>query len=118
MPAAAPTRSTSTEVKMADVIEAQTELFDYWTLEPEARAIAIEAAAKIKLHGRRAAESIIAIGEELARVKAAMPHGAWLPWLEAEFGWSEDTAARFLQIARLRGQIPQIAEYPIDVSAL
>lgn len=52
------------------------------------------------------------------RVKAALPHGAWLPWLGAEFGWSEDTAGRFLQVARLKADIPQIAEYPIDVSAL
>ena len=75
--------------------------FDYADLEPNDRAVAIEAAANIRLHGRQAAESIVAIGEELVRVKAVLPHGAWLPWLDAEFGWKERIAQNFVQCRQL-----------------
>ena len=96
----------------------QSDLFDYQRLEPAVRAVALEAAAKIKLHGRRAAESIVAIGEELMRVKAALPHGAWLPWLEAEFGWTDESARKFMRVAEYVGQNPTLLEFQIDVSAL
>jgi hypothetical protein len=55
--------------------------FDYGQLEPEVRTVAVEAAAKIRLLGRQATESIVAIGEELSKVKERLPHGAWLPWI-------------------------------------
>lgn len=80
--------------------------------------VALEAAAVIRLKGRHAAESIVAIGEQLARVKEALGHGHYLGWLHVEFGWSDDTAERFRNVHKLAGRIPQIAEYQVDVSAL
>jgi hypothetical protein len=29
-----------------------------------------------------------------------MPHGAWLPWLDAEFSWSEAQAKKFIAVAK------------------
>jgi hypothetical protein len=52
------------------------------------------------------------------RRKKIAGHGNWLPWLEREFGWSEDTANRFMSLNRLQGDIPQIAEYDLPVSGL
>lgn len=94
--------------------------FDYGSLDPNDRAIAIEATAKIRLHGSRAAESIVAIGEELARVKAALPHGFWLPWLAAEFGWHENTARNFINVWKLfkSTNFVEIDTNQIDASAL
>jgi hypothetical protein len=28
-------------------------------------------------------------------------HGEWLPWLEAEFGWTDETARRFMNVAKM-----------------
>ena len=41
---------------------------------------------------------IIEIGRRFTEAKALAGHGDWLPWLEREFGWSEDTALRFMQV--------------------
>jgi hypothetical protein len=63
---------------------------------------------------------IIEIGRELIAAKADVGHGAWLPWIEAEFGWSQDTAERYMQVARAF-QIPHAAEFgglTIDATAL
>jgi hypothetical protein len=38
--------------------------------------------------------------------------------LDREFGWSEDTAERYMALHRLNGQIPQVAEFQIPISGL
>jgi hypothetical protein len=53
----------------------------------------------IKARLRRTAEDVIEIGLALKRVKAALPHGMFLPWLAAEFDMSERSALRFVQVA-------------------
>ena len=35
----------------------------------------------------------------LIAAKAEVAHGEWLPWLKEEFGWSEETARNFMQVA-------------------
>jgi hypothetical protein len=40
------------------------------------------------------------IGRLLTEVKAGKPHGEFLPWCEAEFAWSKDTTARFMDVYR------------------
>ena len=40
----------------------------------------------------RPAPCIIEIGCELITAKAKAGHGSWLPWLNDEFGWTDDTA--------------------------
>lgn len=92
--------------------------FDYAELRPEVRAVAVEAAARIRLHGRRAASGIVAIGQELLRAKAALPHGAWCPWLALEFAWSDPTARRYMAAAEFAEQNDQFDRFEIDVSAL
>lgn len=48
---------------------------------------------------RRSAEDIIEIGRDLLSVKASLPHGSFLPWIEAEFGMHQTTANRFMHVA-------------------
>ena len=45
--------------------------------------------------------SIIAVRRSRAiTVKTEQPHGEWLPWLDAEFGWSDATAKNYMSVAR------------------
>jgi Protein of unknown function (DUF3102) len=48
---------------------------------------------------RRAVEDIVDIGRALNRQRDALPHGSFLPWVDAEFGWQERMVQRFMSIA-------------------
>ncbi|HEU4805425.1 MAG TPA: DUF3102 domain-containing protein, partial [Nitrobacter sp.] len=52
---------------------------------------------------RRTADDVITIGQALIRQKAALPHGSFLPWIEAEFGMSGRAANRFMNVADAYG---------------
>jgi Protein of unknown function (DUF3102) len=54
---------------------------------------------------------IIEVGRELIAAKAEVAHGDWLPWLDQEFGWSEDTAQNYMRIARGFPQIPKASVF-------
>lgn len=77
----------------------QIDLFSYAALSRADEAAAREDAALIKAHMKSAAESIIAVGLALKRQKERLPHGMFLPWIEAEFEMHEQTARRFMQVA-------------------
>lgn len=73
--------------------------FDYGSL---AGGVATEVARRtreIKELTRRAADDIVRIGNELAAVKAALPHGQFGVWLHAEFAWTERTARNMMRVA-------------------
>jgi hypothetical protein len=57
----------------------------------------------IRALGKRVVHDVIEIGRRLTDAKARCGHGNWLPWLEREFGWGEDTALRFMQVAKTFG---------------
>jgi hypothetical protein len=75
-------------------------------------------AAEIRRLGKRVVADIIEIGRRLTECKRIAGHGNFLPWLNREFGWSEDTAERFIQVAALSNQIPQLAEFNLPLSGL
>ena len=87
-------------------------------LLPESREIIQQRTTEIKALAKRTAQDIIEIGKRLIAVKALLPHGAFIDWLEAEFGWHRATANRFIQVAQQFGDkdLSQIATF--DVSAL
>jgi hypothetical protein len=58
-----------------------------------------EHAAVIRALGKRVVGDVIEIGRRLAQCKEIAGHGGWLPWLDREFGWSVDTAQRYMQVA-------------------
>jgi hypothetical protein len=63
---------------------------------------------------------ILEIGRELLAAKREVPSGQWLAWLDTEFAWTEDTAQRYMRVARAF-QIPHDAVFDgltIDASAL
>lgn len=73
--------------------------FDYGQVVAPVAIRAREAAERIKLRLRRSAEDIIEIGRDLIAVKESLPHGSFLPWIEAEFAMSDQTARNFMNVA-------------------
>ncbi len=77
----------------------QGSLFDYDTLETEARIVVKQRTGEIKTLVRRAAQDIIEIGQKLIEVKEHLEHGQFGAWLKAEFSWDDRTARRFMAVA-------------------
>jgi hypothetical protein len=68
-----------------------------------------EHAEAIRIIGRRMVADVMEIGRRLTECKALLQHGAWLPWLEREFGCcSESTALNFMRVHRAFGPNPQL----------
>jgi hypothetical protein len=57
-----------------------------------------EHATAIRQLGKRVVTDVIEIGRHLAEAKKIAGHGNWLPWLKHEFGWTEMTATRFMNV--------------------
>ena len=67
-------------------------------------------------HARLAVEEAWKCGSKLNEKKAALAHGAFLPWLASQ-DYSEDRAHRYMRLAR-KMQIPQLAEFESVSAAL
>jgi hypothetical protein len=74
--------------------------FDYGLLAPELATGVRASADRIKSRASHLAENALAIGDELLRVKDALPHGKFGPWLASEFAWDKRTANRYMSLAR------------------
>lgn len=70
--------------------------FDYSVVETAVAGQARQAAARIRGHEKSAA---VEIGRELIAMKEALPHGQFIPWIEAELGYSRRTATNLMQVA-------------------
>ena len=64
------------------------------------RILAKHAAAICRL-GKRVVADVIEIGRLLTECKRICGHGNWLPWLDREFGWTDDTALNFMRVYEL-----------------
>jgi len=73
--------------------------FDYSTLDVSGRDEVREAAVRIRLRMARTASDIVEIGRDLLLVKERVGHGGFIRWIEAEFGMSDRSANRFMQVA-------------------
>lgn len=49
-------------------------------------------------------EHMVTIGSNLIEAKSLLPRGAWLPWLDTEFGMSARTAQYLMRVARVWGE--------------
>lgn len=70
----------------------------------------------IRSLGKRVIADIIEIGRHLTEAKTLAGHGNWLPWLEREFSWSEQSANRFMQGYALSLKSPNVGNLTIDLS--
>jgi hypothetical protein len=78
--------------------------FNYEMLPTEKAASARAAAERIRGRMQLAAESIIEVGRELIEQKKALGHGNFLPWIESEFGMSQSSSDRLMQVAKTFGE--------------
>lgn len=78
-------------------------MFDYGQLSFDVAETVRQSADRIHGRNKNIAQELFAIGRELINVKDTLPHGAFGPWLEAEFCWNERTAQRFMRAAEVLG---------------
>lgn len=75
------------------------EPFDYDALDAETRIVVMQRTTEIRERMRLTAQTVLGIGAKLIEVKERLGHGYFGTWLEAEFGWTERTAQRFMSVA-------------------
>jgi hypothetical protein len=76
-------------------------------------------AAEIRALGKRVVGDVIEIGRRLTECKRIAGHGNWLPWLEQEFGWSRQTADRFMNVYEMmQSKVSNLDTLDIPVSGL
>lgn len=86
--------------------------------QDQANEIALaEHAAVIRALGKRVVGDIVEIGRRLTEAKRIAGHGNWVPWLDGEFGWSDDTALRFMQVSGL-AKTRNLRDLSLPVSGL
>ena len=90
--------------------------FDYSPLDTKIAEQARSTADRIRERLKKTLEDLIEVGSDLLVVKEALPHGQFLPWLKAEFGWSERTAQNFMSVAE-SFKSAKFADLPIQPSA-
>jgi Protein of unknown function (DUF3102) len=69
-----------------------------------------EYATEIRTLARKSVQDVIRIGELLTKVQKRVEHGGWLPWLERELGWSDDSARNYMAVHRL-SQKPKFRKF-------
>ncbi len=93
-------------------------MFDYNTLPPETTDLLRTNASRIRGLVKLTKDAMFEIGRLLLECKALIPHGQFLPWIEAEFterlGWSLSTAENWMALAENRN----VYEFPLSASAL
>jgi hypothetical protein len=85
--------------------------FDYASLDAVTSQFVQQQTGEIRILIKRTAQGIVEVGEKLISVKAKLGHGRFGDWLKAEFGWSWDTANRFMNVAKNLKHIPHNAEF-------
>jgi Protein of unknown function (DUF3102) len=73
--------------------------FDYAILDEDLATKCQAAAGRIKGRFRTTLLEFVEIGRDLIAIQEKMPHGAWGPWLEAEFGFTDRTAQNYMNTA-------------------
>ncbi|MDJ0647146.1 MAG: DUF3102 domain-containing protein [Xenococcaceae cyanobacterium MO_188.B19] len=74
--------------------------FDYSSLDKETSSFVYSRSIEIKRLVKRTTEDIFIIGNNLVEVKEKLGYGNFQKWIEAEFGWTERTAQRFMLVAK------------------
>jgi hypothetical protein len=65
---------------------------------PDNNATLAEHAAAIHTLRSHIVSDVAEIGGRLTEAKRIVGHGNWLPWLDREFGWTDDTARNFMRL--------------------
>ncbi len=90
--------------------------FDYGCVPQESCAEVHELTKSVKDARGRHLAVIVEIGGALWRAKELLGHGNFLPWLKAEFRWSERTARNYMRLAaHFQGKMANFAD--LDLAA-
>lgn len=84
-------------------METQIKTYDYTTLGNMSEVVK-GSAERIKRYVISAGKELIEIGMELINMKGILPHGEFGKWLDAEFGWSHQTACNYMSVAKAFSQ--------------
>ena len=57
---------------------------------------------------RTTLDKAVRIGELLTEQKASMKHGKWLPWMEANLPFSQQTASNYVRVFANRSKLPTV----------
>ena len=74
--------------------------------------------ARIRMLGKNIVTDIVEIGRLLTECKRRLPHGAWLPWLQREFGWTEQTALNYMRLYEAADKSKKFLDLDVPVSSL
>jgi Protein of unknown function (DUF3102) len=77
-----------------------------------------EHAEVIRTLGKRVVADVIEIDRRLTEAKALAGHGRWLPWLEREFGWSDDTACKYMRVHAMVSKSELGSDLDLPLNAL
>jgi len=86
--------------------------------EYEAEEALAAHAEAIRVLGKRVVKDVIEIGRRLTEVKRLMGHGNWLPWLDREFGWKEQSARNFMNLYEMSLKSPTVGDLNLDMRSL
>jgi Protein of unknown function (DUF3102) len=75
-------------------------------------------ASDIRRLGKRVVADVIEIGRLLTEAKAIAGHGNWLPWLEREFHWTEQTAVNFMRVHEMVSKSKKFLDLDLPLSGL
>lgn len=97
--------------------------FDYASLDAEISQFIQQQTGELKALAQRTVQGIYEIGQRLLLVKQKLGHGCFLNWLDTEFGWSERTAQRFMNVAeilkdKLQDKSVNLSNFNFDFTAL
>jgi hypothetical protein len=74
--------------------------FDYASLATVGdKELVMAAAERIRTRMSRTGQDIVDIGRDLIGAKKRLGHGRFLAWIEAEFGMTDRSARRFMEVA-------------------
>lgn len=90
--------------------------FDYRALSAAHRDVLVRVRDDIHRKLHRTAADLVWIGRQLIEAKKVVGHGAFGPWVEAEFPWSRAQAHRLMTAAAAFGDFSQIEKF--DPSAV
>lgn len=92
----------------------EIQAFDYKHLDRDIRSRIIDATTRLHVLERKTGEQVLEIGRILIEVKAALGHGQFGAWLESEFGWTYESARRFMRVAEVFGENTQIVGFALS----
>lgn len=101
-------RVSTTNSTLDDALPAASTIregcFDYAKVELEVADFARKAASRVRRLHKQQTALILQVGQELIEVKRRLPHGRFIPWVEAEFGrGAVRTIQRYMGVAEVFG---------------